>query len=439
MSNSKGSKPIKILILSYDFFPEKKPNTYRWFNIAKKWQEDKDVVIHVISGGKNQFIDFEEIDGLKIYRTSEFFIGNLKYKFRENVQVSLNDGSPSHRNVFKKLIRLIYDLTWTKLYWPDHSFLWIFSALPLAKKIVVEEKIDKIITVSWTFSAHVIGLYLKNKFKSIFWLADSVDPFCFDNSINNSFLYNRLNFLIERKVIESANVVSVITPKIRDKYISIFPKFENKFVVNRNIYISPSREITKKSTNVSKSFNFVFLGTLSEEVRSPKNLLILFNLLKEKFLEFDFSLNIYGDISKSLIRFNEYPHLLNSSIFLNGFIDQDEIIQVIYNADILINVGNHNKYQEPSKLIEYIYSGKKILNICSVDDDASVELLNNYPLSLSIFPYELLDNNTLQKVFEFIMSDKYINRVQVDNILNEFTLESVSYKYYNLLTSNSSI
>ena len=53
---------------------------------------------------------------------------------------------------------------------------------------------------------------------------------------------------------------------------------------------------------------------------------------------------------------------------------------VIKEADVLINIGNNNKYQEPSKLIEYMYSGKKILNICSIEEDTSAELLKIYPV-----------------------------------------------------------
>ncbi|AOW08153.1 glycosyltransferase family protein [Flavobacterium gilvum] len=435
IKNDSSKKPTKVLIICYDFFPEAKPNTYRWFNIVKKWYEEEGIEIHVISGAKNQFKNYEEVDGIKIYRTTEYLIGNLKYKYRNKVQEARVTEKRSLGISLKKIIRVFYDFTWSKLYWPDHSFLWCFSVIPLAKRIIEENKIDKLITVSWTFSAHVIGYNLKRKFNSIFWLADTVDPFSIDKTVNNSFIYNGLNTSFERKIFEKANLNCVLTARIRDKYISIFPNLKNKIVVNNNIFIPSKFDYSKESEFWDKHIKLVFLGTLSEDVRSPKNLLLLFDRMVNKYPDVIFELNFYGEFSKSLIRFNEYPKLLNSSIFLNGFIDKSLVNNVIKEADVLINIGNNNKYQEPSKLIEYMYSGKKILNICSIEEDTSAELLKIYPLNLNVFPEDLKDEDVIEKVYNFLSTDDKVDSEMLDVLLKDFMLQEVSNKYLDFLTN----
>ena len=436
VKNNSDLTRVKVLIISYDFFPEGKPNTYRWFNIAKKWQNEG-AEVFVISANKNQFSSFEEVEGVKIYRTTEYFIGNLKYKYRNVAQAHEKTNSFSLSSFFKKALRFIYDYTWSKLYWPDYSFLWCFSTIPLASKIIKEHKIEKLITVSWFFSAHLIGYNLKKKYKSVFWLADTIDTFSINGNINNLFLYKKLNHFYEKKVFLKADVNTVLTDRIKDKYISIFPEAVNKIEVINNIFIPVEFDYNKIDINNTNVIKFVFLGTLVENVRSPKLLLKFFDSLIKKNPNFLFELNFYGEYSNCLKHFYDYPHLLNKSIFLKGFIDRDKVNDVIKNTDLLLNIGNVNEYQEPSKLIEYMYSGKKILNISSIDADTSAVLLRNYPLAYNVFPDEIDNDKILDKVFDFIIKEeKQINRETLNIILNDYFLDTISEKYFNLITSD---
>lgn len=426
---------MKILILSYDFYPEGKPNTYRWFNIAKRWvKEGKEVF--VITADKNQYVAFEEVEGVKIYRTTEYFIGNLKYKYRKSTQNNpVTESQRNHKGFkffLKGFTRKVYDFTWSNIYWPDHSFLWTFSAVPLASKIIKENNIDKIITASWTFSAHRIGDKLKKKVPNLYWLADTIDPFCFNPKVNNQFFYHKLNLLYENKIFGRANFNSVLTERIKDKYVSLFPEVEHKIGVNYNIFIPMEFDYSK--TNVSEKIHFVFLGTLAKGIRSPENLLYLFNNLIEKYPAINIQIDFYGDFTDTISDFQKYPKLINKCIYLHSFINKEQVNQVIKNADILLNIGNNNEYQEPSKLIEYMYSGKKILNICTIKKDTAAELLKVYPLSLSIYSHEITDDNVLEKVIAFFSQTKTIDRSKLEEILKNYMLDIVADKYINFLS-----
>jgi len=420
----------KVLIITYDFYPDNSPNTYRWFNIAKNWQE-KGVQVFVIAANKNQFPPYEEVNGIKIYRTGEYAIGNLKYSFdmQNNIAaIPVKKNFIRPKQMLIKLLRKIYNLTWSKLYWPDYAFLWKYSAYPAAKRLIQEEQIEKIITVSWMFTAHTIGLKLKENFKQLFWLAATVDPFSFNSKINNISIYTNQNEAIERKVFLNADLNSVLTERIKEEYILKFPEATKKIVVNKNVFLPINSNLTNKSEKKG-IINLVFVGTLSEETRPPENLLALFNNLTLKYPQTQFELNFYGDFTNCL------PTLLaaegiNKTVFLNSRKSKAEINVILNEADVLVNIGNSNKYQEPSKVIEYMYSGKKILNVCTINEDTSANLLKIYPLHLNVFPDALDLSTTLQCVFEFLNREMIIEKEVIDNILNDYLLNNVADKYY---------
>ncbi|MEO7975784.1 hypothetical protein [Flavobacterium sp.] len=427
---------MKVLIISYDFYPENKPNAYRWFNVAKIWKE-QGVEVFVISANKNQFLPYEEIDGIKIYRSTEYFVGNIKYKYRENVQeesqISKHNSSIDIKKFLKKGIKKIYDFTWSKFYWPDYSFLWYFSTIPLASKIIEEHKIDKLITVSWTFTSHMIGNKIKKKYPSLFWLADTIDVFSFNGKINNLFFYEKQNRNIEKEIFLNADYNTVLTEKIRQKYVELFPDIKGKIAVNHNVYLPNSFDFGKEPDLDSKTVRFLFLGTLIEDARSPKRMLAIFDMLIKKYTEYNFILDFYGEFSDTMGSFKEYPHLLGKSIFLNGFINREEVNLAIKNSDILVNVGNKNEFQEPSKLIEYMYSGKKIINFCSIEADTSLELIEKYPLKLNVLSEDKCDENLLINIFNFLNSSITIDKELLKTIVKDYLIDEVADRYFNII------
>ncbi|MDB5288271.1 MAG: hypothetical protein JWR05_3220 [Mucilaginibacter sp.] len=435
ISDRTGLPLRKVLLISYDFYPDLSPNTYRWFNILKKWS-GQGVQVFVISANKNQFSSYEEIEGIKIYRTGEFALGNLKYNFNKNNhkpnELSTKEAGINVKLIARKLVRKLYDITWSKLYWPDYAFLWKYTALPVANKLIKEERIDKIITVSWMFTAHTIGFNLKNRNNNLFWMADTVDPFSFNSKINNSQLYRKLNEIIERKIFLNADLNSVLTEKIKEECILKFSGV-SKIIVNNNLFVPADFDYTKNTTNEKNGVRLVFLGTLSESTRPPKNLLILFNKLVNKYPETKFELNFFGDLTTSLPTFSSYEYLIGKSIFLNGRISKDKVNTEIKDADVLVNIGNNNKYQEPSKVIEYMYSGKKILNICTIKEDTSANLLAKYPLHLNVFPDDLNSDSTLQSVFDFLVKKENVEKELLKEILNNYLLDTVADKYYDYI------
>jgi hypothetical protein len=427
MSKQKDKTSSTILIITYDFYPDTSPNTYRWHNILKIW-EKRGHQIHVISAHKPEFLKSEIVDGIRIHRTGRSWLEMLKSKIPKHVELKNEKDSLSKSELMKEsLIKKIYNSTFKRIYFPDFAFLWYFPAAKLAVDIIIEHKIDTVITVSWPFTDHVIGNKIKNKFNNINWIADTVDPFCLSKTVNNQFLFSKFNYKFENKILKKADHVVVITEKIKNAYTSAFPELRKKITVNHNLYIPQGLSARTEISKIS-AIQLVFVGTLSEKNRSPANLLELFEKLL-KIKKSNLELHFYGpyeDCQEVFLNFKEY---INLNIFIHGAISKAEANEVLVNADILVNIGNNNPYQEPSKIIEYISLKKPILNVCSIQDDSVIPLLESYPLKFNVLP----NHYDVNAVYDFLNERATIDVILVDNLISNYMLEEVEARYYDLL------
>lgn len=426
-----GEEKSKVLIITYDFYPDDSPNTYRWKNVLEEWSK-KGVEVFVVSAQQPGFSKYDMLNGIRIYRTGSSYFEKIKARIRKST-IPENTVSEKRDSIEKKgLIKTIHDLTWKKLYFPDFAFLWRFPAQKLAEQILLRENIHNVITVSWPFTGHMVGHALKKKY-DIFWIADTIDPFFLSGAVNNAYLYKSLNFRLEKRTLLTADALTVLTEKLRKKYASLFPPLANKIFVNHNLFIPYKIDVDIAPKNVGK-IKLVFVGTLTPLTRSPDNLLNLFNkLLSNADLKESLELHFYGNTIQCNNVFLEYDFLLSRNLFIHGLVARELISDILSNADVLVNVGNSNEYQEPSKIIEYVYLGKPILNICSIKEDSSKEVLNRYPLNLNVYKEDMDDELKLSRIGEFIKTKKSLDRSLIDGIMKSYLLPEVERRYFELL------
>ena len=63
---------LKVLVISYDYYPDTSPNTYRWKCVLEAWIK-KGIKIYVVSAMKNGFSEFDVINGVEVYRPKSSF------------------------------------------------------------------------------------------------------------------------------------------------------------------------------------------------------------------------------------------------------------------------------------------------------------------------------------------------------------------------------
>ncbi|MGG5510452.1 hypothetical protein ACPDHN_10915 [Myroides odoratimimus] len=423
---------MNILVVSYDFYPENLPNSFRWMNVIKEIQKEGHNVV-VVSGRKGRNVEYEVVEGIKIYRFGEYNLD--KYRYSSNViTFDANGGNRkgvSLRGIVKSGIKQVYDILWKKIYWPDHACLWFQANKSKVLRLVEDHNISHVISVSWPFSSHMLALYLKEKCSNLFWLADTVDPFSLSTLQNNDALYARKNKNLERKIFIRSDYNTVLTNHIRKTYIDRFKLVKCNIEVVNNLFIPSNSVSTSFTQNSSDIFVISYVGSLNKKVRSPKLCLEFFRKFYYANSNIRLVVNFYGNVADCEDIFLEYSDILDRIVFIKGMINKQEVIDVINNSDVLINIGNTNEYQEPSKVIEYIYSNKKVLNFYTLENDTSKELLKHYNKKLDVGVNDSGNEEILKRFTEFLENDVESN-LQED-FFEPYMLTTIANKYLNIL------
>jgi len=92
---------------------------------------------------------------------------------------------------------------------------------------------------------------------------------------------------------------------------------------------------------------------------------------------------------------------LNEKLEIRDYIPREELLLILSGMDFLINFDNNTHTQLPSKLIDYLITGRPILNINSeVDFSALLEFLDgNYSRKMILEPLENYDIKIVAKKF----------------------------------------
>jgi glycosyltransferase involved in cell wall biosynthesis len=101
---------------------------------------------------------------------------------------------------------------------PDPRVFWVNPAVRFLKNYLKEKPVDLIVSTGPPHSMHLIALKLKKQFPSIPWLADFRDPWTgidFYHQLKLTWLADKLHHKMERMVLTSADVVTVVSPDMK--------------------------------------------------------------------------------------------------------------------------------------------------------------------------------------------------------------------------------
>lgn len=126
------------------------------------------------------------------------------------------------------------DLVSSYLLIPDRVLLWVFRAYGKAARIIQEKNIEIIFTTSPPHSLQILGLLLiKRTGKK--WVTDFRDDWAGNPLFQKNRFFNKVQFFLERKVVQKADRIIVATPESRDKFLKNYPRMSpDKFVVISN-------------------------------------------------------------------------------------------------------------------------------------------------------------------------------------------------------------
>jgi glycosyltransferase involved in cell wall biosynthesis len=341
-----------------------------------------------------------------------------------------------------RLVKVLHDATWKKVYWPDYAVLWYPAALKRAKQLLAEHDYDALVTIAPPFTGHLIGLRLKRKFPSIRWIADSGDPFCFAefSTMNTERLYGRLNKYAEGRVFRYADGLSVTTEETARIYADLFPLSEDKIRVIPLLLNPdcPGPTSAGHAMPEDSVIRLVYVGNFHRRLREPTIYIRTIEkaIAYRRELAERIELHFLGDAVLVLDCLEEYPSIKRLCRF-HGRSSREVVMEALDATDVFVNIGNATSYQLPSKVIEYACFGKPILNFSSSALDSSAAFLSGYPLLQNVQGEGCETDGRVVAEFLEVMAGRRMKKAEIDEFIRPYTVNSIAGQYLSLLKGHS--
>ncbi len=383
---------------------------------------DKNCTLHLIDGLSNAGYQIDVFS--HTYMNNSEDENNKNYSlhyFFEKEQLFIDNYLCKNRNLLERIISKILVFLVNKIGIYCQKRMQYKKFLELNKN----NKIDYIISVYCPVFSNEIAYYIYKKTKKKTFLY-FLDPHTYNYQYKN-FVF-KSNFktrsedekrwakcakgIIYSKGIVEENLRNNFNPYGNLPFIDItLPNFK----IERNRFENIDKEKTV----------LIYTGKFYENIRNPDALISILGILdKNKYV-----VEFYGECCEYL---NKHYEKLPECIRLMGIVGSEKCKEVLDSADILINVGNTTPNQVPSKVFEYISTGKPILNIINSENDISLYYLNMYPKVYNFKSGEAVDLNLLQ---DFLSDTSQISVESLNEIYKDFLIDNIVTKITNFIES----
>lgn len=353
---------MHILIINYFYPPVVDAHAYRWEQIARHWITQGHQV-DVICGRLHGVPDRGIQAGVNVTRVG--FVA--RPIMHSPAAQSRTKGMRARLTSF--LVDALRPL-YRKLYWPDAWWHWWPSAL---REVLGRRHLHYDLVVSYypCFSAHLAAAALKRWTKSsgLKWVADYGDPFATSLTMppNNFALYGRLNQLAERYVGRQADMLVFTNESTAAAYheTGVCPQDKLRVIPHlvdvRRLYAGGrcGQRSTRRDAGASHVTHLLYIGGFHRGIREPD---LLFDIVRRlnRNAEREYILTIYGPANGFDLSPADCPQ-----IRYEGMIEREKALDLLREADVLVNVDNMNCAMVPSKIVEYIGTGRPLLNLTS--------------------------------------------------------------------------
>ena len=383
-----------IAIITNTFHPVSNANSIILENLAENFKEKNMTVTIIVPNTVRNFS--ENYKGMTVH----YVVVGTPFKSIKGIINSKN-------NILYKLLDLNVQVILRmidKIHALDEMN---FSKLNIARgikkiyKIIENEKIDTLISCYPSFVPHLIAKECKIKFlHKINWIAYYLDPF----SSNTYFVKKQLKYeQIEFDTLKYTDKIILTDLMVKDFKGCCLKKYLDKCIPVNFPNISDKIGALKKDiTKENDVITCVFIGAIYQSIRNPEFFIDLFKKTN-KNLKVIFVGYIYNG---GIEWFNRLIENTREKIDFKGPVLKENINNIFSDADILINIGNSISNQMPSKIFDYISSGKPIVNIYKLKHCPTLKYLNNYPLCLNIFEEDGITDETVEKFEKFCIENK---------------------------------
>lgn len=184
------------------------------------------------------------------------------------------------------------------------------------------------------------------------------------------------------------------------------------------IDLPPLERLSRKNDG---KIDLLFCGWLYSDIRSPEYFIRIINYMDEHF-----RITFMGRDCELLL--NRFEIDTKAEIIILPQQPYDVALQALADADILINIGNSVPVHMPSKTLEYINTGKPIINFYKMLDCPTLYYTKRYPLCLNIYEDDTDIDNAAEKVIDFCRNNigKTVDRAVIMEEYEDCTSRYIS-------------
>lgn len=339
-------KPMRLLVLTGELYPIPGNNTNLLFKLLPYLARNCEVRVLSTAVSTNAKKRPSRFKGVPVYWISRDAVSSGKQKL-----------------VFPAV---------SKVFDPNGNsdvlnLLYIEEAI---KHIRREYSFDAILSSSEPYPASAAAAM--QKAKRVLYLMDP--PELVRNEKGTRFRNRNLNRIL------SAQDAILTTPFIRDALLSHGMNELAHLITPVGFpMVEESARISMKRTK--GHIRLLFSGWMCSQLRSPRYFLDIVSRLDQRF-----EVTFMGKECELLQK--RFPIETKATIVTLPNQPYETALQAMADADVLINIGNSVPVHMPSKTLEYINTGKPIVNFYKFADCPTLYYTERYPLALNLFEEE---------------------------------------------------
>ena len=346
----------RILVLAFEYFPMSNANTRIIRNVCSLLAGEYSIDLVASRKGNTEPAE-ENTDGFRVLRVPE-------YSYHpEKCTGTLTPGVLARMTSAKLRGKLQHDESIPMLH-----RMYEYGI----RKAVRFSDYDAMVSFSAPFLTHCCASRLA-KDSGLPWIAVYFDPY-FSGSIFDPALRDARKRQ-EEDVMAPAKKILMTYPTDRD-YIRNGVRFKDRIIGAELPGIAPQE--TAETPAAGGKCVCTFFGSLYRGIRDPRAAVALLSAVGDEIEP-----RFVGSISEADVKPEDFFPAGGPCRYL-GPKSGEDLAREYAEADILVNIGNSVGNQMPSKIFEYIGTGKPILNLYKIPDCPTLKYLEKYPAALNL-------------------------------------------------------
>ena len=392
---------MRVLLINPSFYPSETPRAYRWTRICEELVlkgHTIDVVTSASARSPNS--------NIKVYGVGSKHPGH---------SLKTNKGKGS------KMLARIGKYFYRKWMWPDESMFWARKAEVKIKSLIQENHYDVCISVSLPMSSH-LATYDALEGQNIPWKIDIGDPFVHHdiNPRNNLLLHSTKNRELEKNIFYACDEIHVTNHALMNFYQKVYPSIGGKLHVTSHVHSPLPKNNEHRSQNPKLLLGY--FGSFYNHVREPDLIIKFIQTLNQLGRETE--LHIYGNTSSNNKLKISSKNGSCKVLFFES-VKRSQVVAQMRTMDVLINIDNNSEMQLPSKIADYLISGRPIIQLGHSEGGPFENFCQEFAKPLILNSNQSFENSAIMQFLDKAQHTEVDARC-IQKFLEDYSMEKIA-------------